>query len=128
MHGKRVLVVDDEPLIREMLRECLGAEGWEIACAADGTEALRIGSDADVALVDAVLPGSMTGLDLAARLEACGVPVLMMSGQPEALDAMSASDRRAVLAKPFRIAAVVEALRTLCRAGAAGELQPPAGG
>jgi DNA-binding response OmpR family regulator len=125
MHAKRVLVVDDEPLIREMLQECLGAEGWVIACAGDGAEALRIGRDADVALVDAVLPGDMTGLDLAARLEAGGVPVLMMSGQPDAIDAMLSSERRAVLTKPFRIAAVVTALRTLCEDVKAEGRPPP---
>jgi DNA-binding response OmpR family regulator len=113
MHVKRVLVVDDEPLICEMLGECLRDEGWLTVCAGDGVEALRLGTDADVALVDAVLPGQISGLDLASRLESDGIPVLMMSGEAGAVEEIIGSQRRGVLAKPFRIATLLEALRTL---------------
>lgn len=115
MHASRVLVVDDEPLIQEMLRECFLSQGWAAVCAGDADEALRLVRPGDVALVDAVLPGAMTGLALAARLEAAGVPVLMMSGQPEALEEITATHRRVILAKPFRVNEVVAALESLRR-------------
>jgi DNA-binding response OmpR family regulator len=113
MHVKRVLVVDDEPLICEMLGECMRDEGWLAVCAGDGAEALRLGAGADVAVVDAALAGQISGLDLASQLESVGIPVLMMSGEADALEETLGSRRRGVLAKPFRIATLLEALRSL---------------
>jgi DNA-binding response OmpR family regulator len=117
MRAKRVLVVDDEPLICEMLRDCLRDEGWQPICAGDAIEALRLGLDADAAIVDAILPGPMNGLDLARRLESGGIPVVMMSGEASALEEIIGSRRGRVLAKPFGIAALVKELRLLDGAG-----------
>jgi DNA-binding response OmpR family regulator len=113
MHLPRVLVVDNEPLIRDMLQECLAAEGWEIVCAADADEALRVSPRPDVALIEAVLPGSVSGRDLGAQLEAEGVGVVMMSGQPAILEEMAEWNGRPVLAKPFRIAELLAALEAV---------------
>ncbi len=66
----RVLVVDDEPRIREMFRETLSQDGYEVELAGDGPEALRIAQDRqiEIALVDLILPG-IDGLELTSRLK-----------------------------------------------------------
>jgi DNA-binding NtrC family response regulator len=66
---RHLLVVDDEPLIRETLAEYLGQEGFQVTTAADGEEALALAADRrfDVALCDVQLPG-MDGLEVLDRL------------------------------------------------------------
>jgi DNA-binding NtrC family response regulator len=65
----RLLVVDDEPLIRETLTEYLTQEGFEVSACADGEEALALAAERpfDVALCDVQLPG-IDGLELLERL------------------------------------------------------------
>jgi DNA-binding NtrC family response regulator len=65
----QVLIVDDEPLIRETLAEYLGQEGFAVASCGDGEAALALAADRcfDVALCDVQLPG-MDGLELLDRL------------------------------------------------------------
>ena len=55
---KRILVVDDAPMIRELIRSVLEAEGFEVVEAADGEEAIKICSetDVDLSIVDIFLP------------------------------------------------------------------------
>ena len=80
----RILIVDDEPLVLEMLRNFL-ARSHEVATAASGTEALRIVPvfQPDVILTDMTMPG-MSGADLLYALRRAGVtvPVIVMSGKP----------------------------------------------
>jgi CheY-like chemotaxis protein len=111
MRSLRVLVVDDEPLVCEMVSECLRDEGWDVVCAEDAPAALQA-DGVDLAVIDAVLPGQIDGMQLADLLGAEGIGVMLMSGEAEALERASASGRR-VLAKPFRIAALVDELRRL---------------
>jgi DNA-binding NtrC family response regulator len=80
----RVLIVDDEPLVCEMLRNFLTGS-HEVATVAGGTDALRIVPifQPDVILTDMTMPG-MSGADLLDALRRAGVtvPVILMSGQP----------------------------------------------
>jgi len=110
MRPARVLVVDDEPLVCEMLQDCLAGEGWEVICATNAKEALGV-QDVEVALVDAVLPSEVGGLELADRLEARGIPVLMMSGHAEALERVATSGRP-IVGKPFRLSALLSELES----------------
>src|SRR6516165_5226003 len=66
---RRILVVDDEPLIRDTLAEFLGQEGFAVTVCASGEEALTQAADQrfDVALCDVQLPG-IDGLELLQRL------------------------------------------------------------
>jgi DNA-binding NtrC family response regulator len=68
----RILVVDDEKQIREMLRETLSQDGYEVELAGNGPEALKIAQDKkiEIALVDIVMPG-IDGLELTSRLREC---------------------------------------------------------
>jgi DNA-binding response OmpR family regulator len=118
MPAPRVLVVDDEPLLREMLAESLFTDGWDVVVAGDAAEALRQ-AEITVAVVDAVLPGGTDGFRLTRLLEARGVPVLMISGHAESLDRLTA-DPRPILAKPFRVAAFLTAVRKLSGVEPAG--------
>jgi two-component system OmpR family response regulator len=111
MPSLRVLVVDDEPLLCEMLTECLTAEGWSVSSAAEGGEALRH-TGIDVAVVDVLLPGKLAGEAVGEVLEARGVPVLLISGDAEACARIAAAGRP-ILAKPFRLADLVGMIREL---------------
>jgi len=78
-----VLVVDDEPAVRQVLREYLEGEGytvWDVGC---GEEALRFLEERGiphVALIDVRMPGE-NGLDLARSIKQfCDLPILMVSG------------------------------------------------
>jgi two-component system, NtrC family, C4-dicarboxylate transport response regulator DctD len=81
----RVLIVDDEFRVRDVLRDFLTAMGNEVATAASGAEALKIVPmfQPDVILTDMVMPG-MSGVDLLAALHGAGVtaPVILISGHP----------------------------------------------
>ena len=80
----RILIVDDEPLVHEMLRNVLSMS-HEVATAAGGTDALRIAPlfQPDVILTDMTMPG-MSGPDLLDALRRAGVtvPVILMPGKP----------------------------------------------
>jgi CheY-like chemotaxis protein len=80
----RVLVVDDELLVREMLREFLTVVGDEVATAASGAEALEMVRtfQPDVIIVDMVMPG-MSGIAVLDALRRTGhtMPVILISGQ-----------------------------------------------
>lgn len=78
----RILVVDDESDIREMLAVVLAAESWTVEQAADGEEALESvrRRPPDVLILDHNMP-RLTGLDVARRLlaEGFGAPILLFS-------------------------------------------------
>ena len=81
----RVLVVDDEAAIRDIVRRYLTAEGFEVAEAADGREALdRLRAlEPDLVVLDVVMPG-MDGLEVLRRLRASSdVYVIMLTARAE---------------------------------------------
>jgi two-component system, OmpR family, response regulator len=101
----RVLVVDDQYDIREMLGEFLTGAGFHVALAADAAaarQAIARGSF-DVAVVDAVLRGGEQGLDVARELAGLGMPVVMMTGHFAALRQLRMLNMP-TLCKPFRLA------------------------
>lgn len=81
-----VLVVDDDPGVRDVLRRFLSGKGYVVATAEDGETALRMirESAPDLLLLDVYLPG-MSGIDLLYTLEHEGrtVPALAFSGMPD---------------------------------------------
>ena len=104
----RVLVIDDDPGIREYLHTVASRQGYDVFSAADGEGALENLSESrpDIVTLDAVLPG-MDGLETLRRLKEAlpHVPVIMLSGHGQArmiVDAMrlGASD---FLRKPFEV-------------------------
>lgn len=78
-----VLVVDDDPAIVDLLRDFLEMEGYRVATALNGEEALRVVEREDVGclLLDVMMP-AMSGYDLCRRLrEKSDVPILFLSGR-----------------------------------------------
>ncbi|MCE6952057.1 PAS-domain containing protein [Cereibacter sphaeroides] len=110
-----VLLVEDNPDIRETVREMLRARGHAVIEAATADEALTLTDIPDLGLVlsDVNLPGRLSGVDLAERLAARGHParvVLMTSlpaGDPRRSRAEAAAE---VLSKPFDAAAIAALL------------------
>lgn len=87
----RVLVVDDEPRNRELLRDVLEAHGFEVSEAADGMEALALvdATTPDVVLLDVAMPG-MDGLTVCRRLKeqpaTAAIPVIMVTAHADRRD------------------------------------------
>ena len=112
----KVLVVDDEPNLRRMLRAPLRREGFGVAEAGTADEGLaRMREDrADAILLDLVLPGT-SGLEALSRFRERwpDVPIVMMSGQATIADAVQATRDGAFhfLEKPFTPEAVLATLR-----------------
>jgi DNA-binding response OmpR family regulator len=131
----RVLVVDDEPHIRAVLRGYLAADGFEVVEAADGAAALSAVRDErpDLVLLDVMLPG-IDGLEVLRRLRACGdVYVILVTARAEEVDKLvglgvGADD---YITKPFsprEVAARVKAVLRRARPRASGtNLLPFAG-
>jgi DNA-binding NtrC family response regulator len=110
MVGWTILVVDDEPRIRSLVKSVLERHGHRIIEASDGVEALRVWErspeSVDLLLTDIVMPG-MDGLDLAQHLSSRSprVRVLYMSGKCE-IEAVQEQIRRrgfGFIRKPFDI-------------------------
>ena len=115
----RVLVVDDEPSICELLSMALRYEGWDVRTAHDGTDAVREAREfrPDAVVLDVMLPG-MTGLDALSQIRAgWDLPVLMLSGRGEPLDRIIGLELGAddYLPKPAMPRELVARLRALLR-------------
>src|SRR5262245_4353970 len=106
----KILVVDDEPAVRESLRRALQLEGYEVTLAADGAEALqRLSSHADepdAVVLDVLMP-HVDGLAVCRKLRLSGsrIPVLMLTARTEVDDRVAGLDAGAddYLAKPFAL-------------------------
>jgi DNA-binding response OmpR family regulator len=86
--ANRLLVIDDDQTLCEMLEEYLGAEGFAVDCRYDGPSGLEAarGLDHDLIVLDVMLPG-MNGLDVLRELrKVVDVPVLMLTARGEDID------------------------------------------
>jgi CheY-like chemotaxis protein len=113
--GRKILLVDDEAMMREVVGDMLDSFGCSVITAKDGEQALaRIASDAPEALLlDFAMPG-MNGADVArvARARQPDLPIVFATGfaRSEAIDAVM-GDAAIILRKPFSPSALAEALR-----------------
>jgi two-component system, OmpR family, response regulator MprA len=121
MSGVRIMVVDDEPAVRESLRRALSLEGYDVELAADGAEALAaIGesSDPDAILLDVLMP-RVDGLEVARRLRAKGLrtPILMLTARDAVQDRVAGLDAGAddYVVKPFALEELLARVRALLR-------------
>lgn len=118
--GVRVLVVDDDPAVRESLERSLRFEGYEVATASDGIGALDAVSRAkpDIVVLDVMMP-RMDGLETCRQLRARGddLPVLMLTARDGLADRVSGLDVGAddYLVKPFALEELFARLRALIR-------------
>jgi two-component system response regulator MprA len=126
MNGMRILVVDDEPAVRESLRRALSLEGYDVDLAADGAEALDAvtgQADPDAILLDVLMP-RVDGLEVARRLRAKGMrtPILMLTARDEVQDRVAGLDAGAddYVVKPFALEELLARVRALLRRTDAG--------
>ncbi|MGH3392598.1 MAG: response regulator transcription factor [Actinomadura sp.] len=122
----RVLVVDDDPAVREALASSLRFEGYEVAEAGDGVAALRQveREKPDLVVLDVLMP-RMDGLTACRRLRARGewLPVLMLTARDMVGDRVTGLDAGAddYLAKPFELDELLARIRALLRRTAPAE-------
>src|SRR5690242_17974849 len=84
----RILVVDDEPSVSDLLAYNLRKAGYDVLAAADGRAALRLAREQrpDLVLLDLMLP-EIDGLDVCRELrKSSGVPVIMLTARGEEID------------------------------------------
>jgi two-component system, cell cycle sensor histidine kinase and response regulator CckA len=116
--GKRILLIEDESGIRDLLQRWLTFQGYDLTVARNGREAIELcttGADpVDAVLTDLHLP-DMAGVTIARQLhEECpDLPVIYMSGEAETLQSMRRADRATVLTKPFTMGELTTALQTV---------------
>ena len=113
-----ILLVEDQPGIRELVHEYLKRKGYSVLCAADGNEALKIADEhanaIDLLVTDIIMP-NMGGQELAHRLTQAspGTRVLFISGNPDQAslsDSLSGSPAT-VLQKPFPLETLLHKVR-----------------
>lgn len=117
---QRILVVDDEPAVREALRRSLAFEGYGTQTAVDGLDALDKADSyhPDLIILDIQMP-RMDGLTAARRLRAAGstTPVLMLTARDTVGDRVTGLDAGAddYLVKPFELDELFARVRALLR-------------
>jgi DNA-binding response OmpR family regulator len=119
MAAAAVLVVDDEPMVRDVLERYLTAEGFAVRSAADGEEALaRIDEGLpDLVLLDLMLP-KVDGYEVLSRIKDQGsTPVIMLTARGEETDRIVGLDLGAddYVTKPFSPREVVARVRAVLR-------------
>ncbi len=117
--GGRVLIVEDDADIADVLRRSLRNEGYEVRTSADGVEALDVaaGFMPDLVVLDLGLPG-LDGVEVCRRLRSDGdVPILMLTARAETEDRVTGLDSGAddYLVKPFERQELLARIRALLR-------------
>ena len=116
----RLLVVDDDPSVREALALLLDLNGFDVETARDGREAIRTIAVAspDAVILDVLMPG-IDGIEVCRRMRAVGdrTPVLMLTARTELGDRVAGLEAGAddYLAKPFAREELIARLRALLR-------------
>ncbi|WP_293357576.1 response regulator transcription factor [Mycolicibacterium sp.] len=116
----RILVVDDEAVLAEMVSMALRYEGWDIGTAADGASAVAAARELrpDAVVLDVMLP-DMSGLEVLAKLreQTPGLPVLLLTAKDAVEDRIAGLTAGGddYVTKPFSLEEVVLRLRSLLR-------------
>ncbi len=115
-----ILVVDDDRAVRESLRRSLTFNGYTVATADDGAQALEAisGSRPDAVVLDVMMP-RLDGLEVCRRLRSTGddLPILVLTARDSVSERVSGLDAGAddYLAKPFALEELLARLRALMR-------------
>jgi two-component system, OmpR family, KDP operon response regulator KdpE len=113
----KILLVDDEPAILKVLAIKLKISGYDVVCASNGEEALKLvrESSPDLALLDVILPG-MDGLQLLHEIRSFSkIPVIVFSARPENAATALSLGANDFLTKPFDTDTLMGRIRTLLR-------------
>jgi len=117
--ARKILIVDDEPLIVKGLKYSLEQDGYETDSAADGEEALQkfFAGRYDLVLLDVMLP-KLDGIDVCLRIrEKSSVPIIMLTAKGEDMDKILGLEYGAddYMTKPFNILEVKARIKTIFR-------------
>lgn len=115
-----ILVVDDDPRIRQMLMRYFEGEGYVVTTASDGQEmrAQLKRQEIDIILLDLSLPGGQDGLDLAREIRMqSDIPIMMLTGRDDVIDRILGIEIGAddYIAKPFHLREVHARLKSILR-------------
>jgi len=119
----KILIADDEQLIRKLMKDCLTKEGHEILEAEDGLQALNIFKktpDVNMALLDIMMP-EMDGWEVCRKIrETSGIPVILVSARSQDFDQIMGFESGAddYVTKPFSIAILSKRVDALLKRGA----------
>ncbi len=122
----RILVVDDEPAIRDVVERYLRREGFSTLSASDGEEALTQAADADLIVLDLMLP-RLDGIEVCRRIRAqSDVPIIMLTAKSEEIDTLlglriGADD---YMTKPFSPAELVARVQAVLKRTGGGARSP----
>jgi DNA-binding response OmpR family regulator len=117
--ARTILVVDDEPTLRETLAEALDADGFRVVTAADGREALLRFREQrpDLVVLDLMLP-ELSGVEVCRILrQESGVPILMLTAKSSEIDKVLGLELGAddYVTKPFSLRELTARIRALLR-------------
>ena len=126
--AKRILLVDDEPLIVKGLKFALESDGYETDSAGDGEQALEKiqNGNFDLILLDVMLP-KMSGIEVCQAVrEKSDVPIIMLTAKGEDMDKILGLEYGAddYMTKPFNILEVKARIKTILRRASAGKEAP----
>jgi len=115
-----ILVVDDDPRIRQMLTRYFEGEGYAVNAVSDGQEmrAQLKKQEIDIILLDLSLPGGQDGFDLAREIRMqSDVPIMMLTGRDDVVDRILGIEIGAddYIAKPFHLREVHARLKSILR-------------
>jgi DNA-binding response OmpR family regulator len=127
----RVLVVDDERVVTEVVERYLQREGYEVSLAFNGAEALRLAQEwvPDLVVLDLMLP-VMDGLEVCRRLrQDSQIPIIMLTARGEETDRVVGLELGAddYLVKPFSPRELVARVKTVLRRTSAAPVQSASG-
>jgi phosphate regulon transcriptional regulator PhoB len=122
--GRKVLVVDDEESVRELIDLYLTKEGFEVLLAKDGKEALRLNGEhhPDLIVLDLMLPG-LDGWEVCKQIRSTSrVPIIMLTARAEEVDRVVGLELGAddYVVKPFSPREMVARVKAVLRRGTAG--------
>ena len=121
-----ILVVDDEPAVRDAIERALSLEGYDIVTAADGAQAIALHDERrpDAIVLDVLMP-RVDGIEACRRLRAAGAqtPILMLTARDQVTDRVAGLDAGAddYLVKPFALEELLARVRALLRRAGAAE-------
>ncbi|WP_304650650.1 response regulator transcription factor [Tessaracoccus sp. MC1756] len=125
----RVLTVDDEPSLIELLSMAMRYEGWDVYTATSGTEAVKVAREAqpDALVLDMMLP-DFDGLEVMRRIrtEDPDVPVIFLTAKDGVTDRIAGLTAGGddYVTKPFSLEEVIARLRGLLRRSGATSIRP----
>ena len=125
----RILVVDDEPAVTDLLAYNLRKANYEVLVATDGAEALRLARQGypDLILLDLMLP-EVDGLDVCRELrKTSAVPIIMVSARGEEIDRVVGLELGAddYVSKPFSVRELLARIKVVLRRAQAAEREKP---